>query len=114
MATTTRARSFPGPRGRRAGRPRVPAGSREALLAAGTELFAERGFDGVVPWRATVTSRFLREARAAGIFVAPWTVNRPKDMEFFGKAECDVIITDVPHVLREHLQSQSRVKLCSG
>ena len=47
MATTTRARSFPGPRGRRAGRPRVPAGSREALLAAGTELFAERGFDGV-------------------------------------------------------------------
>jgi len=32
---------------RGAGRPRVPAGSREALLAAGTELFAERGFDGV-------------------------------------------------------------------
>jgi len=32
---------------RRAGRPRVPAGSREALLAAGTALFAEHGFDGV-------------------------------------------------------------------
>src|SRR4029453_96330 len=44
---TTRA-SAPGRRTKRgAGRPRVPAGSREALLAAGTELFAERGFDGV-------------------------------------------------------------------
>jgi len=39
-----------GPRARakrRAGRPRIPAGTREALLAAGTELFAEHGFDGV-------------------------------------------------------------------
>lgn len=35
------------PAKRRAGRPRVPAGTREALLAAGTELFAEHGFDGV-------------------------------------------------------------------
>ena len=33
-------------RKRGAGRPRDPAGSRAALLAAGTELFAERGFDG--------------------------------------------------------------------
>jgi TetR/AcrR family transcriptional regulator len=40
--------SGPGGKTKRgAGRPRVPAGSREALLAAGTELFAERGFDGV-------------------------------------------------------------------
>ena len=35
------------PPGRRPpGRPRSAAGSREALLAAGTELFAEQGFDG--------------------------------------------------------------------
>jgi TetR/AcrR family transcriptional regulator len=32
---------------RRAGRPRRPADSRAALLAAGTELFAAHGFDGV-------------------------------------------------------------------
>ena len=31
---------------RRPGRPRSAAGSRDALLAAGTELFAEHGFDG--------------------------------------------------------------------
>jgi TetR/AcrR family transcriptional regulator len=31
----------------RAGRPPGPGGTRDALLAAGTELFAERGFDGV-------------------------------------------------------------------
>lgn len=45
---TTIRSSAPRRRAKRgAGRPRVPAGSREALLAAGTELFAERGFDGV-------------------------------------------------------------------
>jgi AcrR family transcriptional regulator len=43
MTTGTRMR---GPRGRRRGAP----GTREALLAAGTELFAERGYDGVPVW----------------------------------------------------------------
>ena len=33
--------------GKRRGRRRDPAGTREALIAAGTELFAERGYDGV-------------------------------------------------------------------
>jgi TetR/AcrR family transcriptional regulator len=37
--------------GRKAGRRRRQAsGTREALLAAGTELFAERGYDGVAVW----------------------------------------------------------------
>jgi TetR/AcrR family transcriptional regulator len=35
------------PAKRRVGRPRSSAGTRDALLAAGTELFAEHGFDGV-------------------------------------------------------------------
>ena len=39
----------PRPRGR-AGRRPGSAGTREALLAAGTELFAERGYDGVPVW----------------------------------------------------------------
>jgi TetR/AcrR family transcriptional regulator len=34
----------------RRGRRRSPAGTREALLAAGTELFAERGYEGVPVW----------------------------------------------------------------
>jgi TetR/AcrR family transcriptional regulator len=45
--TTPRSSAPARARKRGAGRPRVPAGSREALLAAGTELFAEHGFDGV-------------------------------------------------------------------
>jgi AcrR family transcriptional regulator len=41
----------PGPRVRsRRGRRRDAAETREALLAAGTELFAERGYDGVPAW----------------------------------------------------------------
>jgi TetR/AcrR family transcriptional regulator len=36
--------------GRRRGRRPSPAGTRDALLAAGTELFAERGYDGVPVW----------------------------------------------------------------
>ena len=43
MTTGTRMRR---PRGRRRG----AAGTREALLAAGTELFAERGYEGVPVW----------------------------------------------------------------
>src|SRR5262245_31829477 len=35
---------------RRRGRRRDPAGDREALLAAGADLFAERGYDGVRVW----------------------------------------------------------------
>lgn len=35
---------------RRRGRRRDAAGTREALLAAGTELFAERGYEGVPVW----------------------------------------------------------------
>jgi glycerophosphoryl diester phosphodiesterase len=84
--------------------------SRIAFTRLSVRRAAARGFDGVVPWRATVTSRFLREASASGIFVAPWTVNRPKDMEFFGKAQCDIMITDVPHVLREHLEARVKAQ----
>jgi len=38
------------PRRRRAGRTRDAAGTRDALLAAGADLFAERGYDGVRVW----------------------------------------------------------------
>jgi TetR/AcrR family transcriptional regulator len=38
------------PTRRRQGRRRDAAGTREALLAAGTELFAERGYEGVPVW----------------------------------------------------------------
>jgi glycerophosphoryl diester phosphodiesterase len=78
--------------------------ARIAFTRLGIRRAANLGFDGVVPWRASATGRFLREARDAGIFVAPWTVNRPKDMQFFARAETDIVITDVPHVLREELE----------
>jgi AcrR family transcriptional regulator len=46
-------RTIPRPRKplrRRLARRRDPSGTREALLAAGTELFADRGYDGVPLW----------------------------------------------------------------
>jgi TetR/AcrR family transcriptional regulator len=44
------------PTRRRRGRRRDAAGTREALLAAGTELFAERGYEGVPVWAIAQTA----------------------------------------------------------
>lgn len=71
------------------------------------------GCDGVVPYFRSATRRFITEALEAGLFVAPWTVNRAKDMEFFCRAGCDILVTDVPHVARdviERLEAERTVK----
>ncbi len=54
------------------------------------------GCDGIVPYFRSATRRFLADARAAGLFVAPWTVNRARDVEFFVREGCDAIVTDDP------------------
>jgi glycerophosphoryl diester phosphodiesterase len=82
--------------------------ARIAFTRLGIRRAAKNRFDGVVPWRASATRRFLAEARAAGVFVAPWTVNRPADMEFFARHACDVVITDHPGALRERLAERRR------
>lgn len=65
---------------------------------------AAGGLDGVVPYFRSATRRFIAEAAEAQLFVAPWTVNRAKDVEFFARAGCDVIVTDVPPVARDVLE----------
>jgi len=84
--------------------------ARIAFTRLGIRRAVKNGFDGVVPWRASATRRFLDEARASGIFVAPWTVNRTKDMEFFARHGCDAIITDHPEMLRLRLALEAKAK----
>lgn len=82
----------------------------EALVAL--SVFTRRGLrkaraadlDGVVTYRRSATRRFLDEAHNLGLFVAPWTVNRPRDMRHFCLEETDIVITDLPHALVDTLE----------
>jgi glycerophosphoryl diester phosphodiesterase len=65
---------------------------------------AAGGLDGVMPYYRSATRRFIAEAHEAELFVAPWTVNRAKDLEFFARAGCDAIVTDVPETARDVLE----------
>ncbi len=65
---------------------------------------AAQGFDGVVSYHRSTTRRLVDEAHEAGLFVAPWTVNAPREMESFCRSGVDIIITDLPHVLRDLLE----------
>ena len=50
-------------------RRRDAAATRDALLAAGTELFAERGYDGVPV--ASRASRVAAASRRRAVFISP-------------------------------------------
>jgi glycerophosphoryl diester phosphodiesterase len=87
-------------------RERVP-GVLTALVAftrRGIRRAAAAGMDGVVPYFRTATRRFVAEASEAQLFIAPWTVNRAKDIEFFARLGCEAVITDVPQVARDVLE----------
>ncbi len=62
------------------------------------------GLDGICPYYRRATARLIRACHRKGLFTAPWTVNHPKDMEFFVRAEADAIMTDHPRLLRELLE----------
>lgn len=62
------------------------------------------GLDGVVSYFRSSTRRLIDEAHDLGLFVAPWTVNLPKEMDFFCRQGADMIITDLPHVLLDTLE----------
>lgn len=61
------------------------------------------GLDGIVPYFRVATARMVADLQAGGLFCVPWTVNRPKDMEYFIDAGADAVITDFPDVLHEML-----------
>jgi glycerophosphoryl diester phosphodiesterase len=66
------------------------------------------GCDGVVPYFRSATRRFLAEAAAAGLFVAPWTVNRARDIEFFYNQGCDIVVTDAPEEAKRVIERLER------
>lgn len=57
-----------------------------------------------------ITVEAVREAQAAGIKVAPWTINTRKDWDTAIAAGVDAIITDYPAALVEHLEALKAAK----
>jgi glycerophosphoryl diester phosphodiesterase len=53
------------------------------------------------PNQGALTEALVKEGKALGLQVIPWTVNNPADMERFIGWGVDGIITDYPDRLRE-------------
>lgn len=53
-----------------------------------------------------LTAEAVKEAQAAGIKVAPWTINTAKEWDAAIAAGVDAIITDYPAALVEHLKAK--------
>ena len=60
------------------------------------------------PFHRNVTPERLRESRALGLAVLPWTVNERADMESLIDAGVDGIITDYPDRLVDVLRAKGR------
>ena len=69
-----------------------------ALKAAGTDIWS--------PNSRWITPEAVKEAHAAGIQVAPWTINTKKEWDLALAAGVDAIITDYPAALVEYLESK--------
>ena len=60
------------------------------------------------PFHRNVTPERLRDARALGLAILPWTVNERADMESLIEAGVDGLITDYPDRLIEVLRAKGR------
>ncbi|OGR43685.1 MAG: hypothetical protein A2X35_08470 [Elusimicrobia bacterium GWA2_61_42] len=69
-----------------------------ALLSAGADVWS--------PNYKWVTAEAIKEAHAAGIQVAPWTINAPGEWDLAIAAGADAIITDFPAALLAHLKAR--------
>lgn len=72
------------------------------------KLVKAAGCDVWSPFWRNVTPDRVREARALGLAVLPWTVNEPADMEMLIDAGVDGIITDYPDRLRRALGAKGK------
>jgi glycerophosphoryl diester phosphodiesterase len=70
------------------------------VKAAGCEIWS--------PFWRNATPERVREARALGLAVLPWTVNEPADMEMLIDVGVDGLITDYPDRLRRVLTAKGR------
>jgi len=57
-----------------------------------------------------ITVEAVKEAQAAGIKVAPWTINTKKEWDLAIAAGVDAIITDYPAALVDHLEALKAAK----
>ncbi len=65
----------------------------------------EAKMDAIVPWDGTVDRSFIERAHGAGLEVNTWTVDDPERMRELIDMEIDGLITNVPDVAREVVDS---------
>lgn len=81
---------------------------RQARTAARTP-----GVRGVDCYWKSLSHGLVQELRAAGLFLTPWTVNRPRDWERLALIGCEAIITDCPVLLRDRLEQMELTRSAS-
>lgn len=72
---------------------------RQALSAARV-----RGVRGVDCYWKSLSLSLIAQLRQASVFLTPWTVNRPRDMDRLLLLGCESIITDSPVLLRDRIE----------
>lgn len=72
------------------------------------EVAREAKADIVSPEFPMVTAERVQAAHAAGLQVAPWTANQPKDWDPLIAADVDAIISDDPAALISYLKARAR------
>jgi glycerophosphoryl diester phosphodiesterase len=63
-----------------------------------------RGVRGIDCYWKSLSLSLIAELRAASVFLTPWTVNRPRDMDRLLLLGCESIITDSPVLLRDRIE----------
>lgn len=63
------------------------------------------GADALHPHKSYINESYVERAHEAGLIVNPWTVNSEKDIRHAIECGCDGVITDVPNIAKNIIES---------